>query len=129
MDPEATIGDLVGRLGDDGKRLLKGEVRLAKLERGEGIHEAGRGLLWMGVAFGFSVVALSGLTIGATVVLGRLFDALWLGALATAVVELAIGGWLLLSGLKTIRAPAYTLPQARQELALTARVVRSADAR
>src|SRR2546423_9989699 len=42
IDPDKGINDLVGQLGDDSKRLLADEVRLAKLETAESVSRAGR---------------------------------------------------------------------------------------
>jgi hypothetical protein len=41
-EPDATIGDLIRRLTDDSKRLVRDEVRLAKLEIGENLRADGR---------------------------------------------------------------------------------------
>ncbi|MGI8844542.1 MAG: phage holin family protein [Gemmatimonadaceae bacterium] len=120
IDPNATILDLVSRLGDDGKRLLGDEVRLAKLEVSESVHEAGRGMIWLGVSLAFAFVALTALTVGLSAMVGRvLTDSLWLGTLVTGVLWLAIGGLLVVSGISAFKTPSFTLAQTRRELVLT----------
>ena len=120
IDPNATILDLVSRLGDDGKRLLGDEVRLAKLEVSESVHTAGRGLIWLGVSLALAFVALTALTVGLSALIGRVFtDALWLGTLLTGVLWLVIGGLLVMRGVTAVKTPSYTLAQTRRELVLT----------
>ena len=129
IEPNATIGDLVSRLGDDGKRLLGDEVHLAKLEIGENVRVASRGLLWLGVALALSFVMLTALTVGLSAVIGLLTNALWLGTLLTAVLWLAVGGVLVKAGIGRLASPPYTLPQTRRELALTRDAITNADLR
>ena len=119
-DPDATIGDLIGRLTDDSKRLVSDEVRLAKLELGESVRTGAKGTLWFALAFGVSVVALVALTIFLAALIGRLANGnYWLGAIVTAVLELGLGGWLIKSGLSTFGEGSYTLGESRAELKAT----------
>ena len=130
IEPNATIGDLVSRLGDDGKRLLEDEVHLAKLEIGENVGVAARGMVWLGVALALSFVMLTALTVGLSAILGQLFaNALWLGTLLTAVLWLIVGGVLVKTGVGKLASPPYTLPQTRRELALTRDAIANADLR
>lgn len=130
IEPNATIGDLISRLGDDGKRLLGDEVHLAKLEVGENVRVAGRGMVWLGVGLALSFVMLTALTVGLSALLGNLvFDALWLGTLLTAVLWLIVGGVLVKSGVGKLSSPPYTLPETRRELALTRSAIANADRR
>jgi hypothetical protein len=118
-DPDATLGDLVGRLTDDGKRLISDEIRLAKLEMGESLRTGARGVLWLALAFGIGVVAMVAATVLLATGLGRLLGNAWAGTLLTAVVELAVGGMLVVRGLKAYRTPSYTLGETREELRRT----------
>lgn len=128
IEPNATIGDLVSRLGDDGKRLLGDEVRLAKIEVGENVKEAGRGLVWLGVALAFAFVALTALTVAVAALIGRVFtDALWFGTLLTGLLWLMIGGVLARRGVKSMGEPSYTLAQTRREIVLTRDAIARAD--
>ena len=63
IDPDAGIPDLIRRLVDDSRRLAGDEVRLAKIEMRQSAHEATRGGIWLGIAFGAGIVALIGLTV------------------------------------------------------------------
>ena len=123
-DGDSGVADLVRRLTDDSKRLVGDEIRLAKLEVREGLHTSARGAMWLAVAFGAAVVALTALTVLSSVLLGRLFGNLWAGTLVTGVLELAAGFLLLRHGLALYAKPSYTLEETRASLAETARWVK-----
>lgn len=117
IDPDKGVTDLVRELGDDSKRLLLNEVRLAKLEAAESMHGAGRGALWLGVAFGVGVVALVAATLFLATAIGRGVNGhYWIGALLTALIELALGLWLVKQGLKSFERAPYSLPDTRSGL-------------
>ena len=117
VDPDASLPDLVRRLTDDSKRLVRDEVRLAKLETRESLRQTARGALWLGLAFGAGVVALVALTVMLTSLIGRLADRhYWVGALVVGVLEL-VGALLLIKrGLGALKEPSYTLEESREEL-------------
>ena len=120
-DPETGIPDLIHRLTDDSKRLVTDEVRLAKIEAKDSLHRATKGVLWMALAFGVSVVMLVALTIFLATLIGRLANGhMWVGALVTGFVELGVGGYLIKRGFTTIAEPSYSLEQSRLALADTA---------
>ena len=120
-DTDVGIPDLIKRLTTDSKRLVTDEVQLAKLEARDSLHRATRGVLWMALAFGASVVMLVAVTILLTTLLGRLVNGhMWFGAIVTGVIELALGAWLLKRGLSAYAEPSYTLEQTRASLADTA---------
>jgi len=120
IDPEVGIPDLIRRLTDDSKRLVTDEVQLAKLEAKDSLHRAARGGIWLAVAFGVAVIMLVALTVFIATLIGRIAnDHMWVGALITGVVELAIGFWLLKRGLATYAKPSYTLEETRGSLADT----------
>jgi uncharacterized membrane protein YqjE len=119
-DPDTGIPDLIRRLTDDSKRLVTDEVQLAKLEAKESLHDAARGGMWLGLAFGVAIIALVALTVFVATLIGRLAsDHMWVGALVTGVVELALGFWLLKRGLSAYAKPSYTLEETRSSLADT----------
>ncbi len=128
VDPDVGIPDLVRRLSDDSKRLAADEVRLLKLEMKENVKRAGHGAMWLGVAFGFGVVAIVALTLLLATLIGRLASGhMWIGALVTGVVELVVGAWLLKRGLAAFAEPSYSLEATRHSLTETkdwAQVVR-----
>ena len=120
-DPETGIPDLIRRLTDDSKRLVTDEVSLAKIEAKESLHKATRGALWMSVALGVSVIAMVALTVFLVTLIGRIANGhMWVGALVTGVIELAIGAWLLKRGLTAYAEPSYSLEQTRHALKDTA---------
>ena len=120
-DPDPGIPDLIRRLTSDSKRLVTDEVQLAKIEAKESMHRATRGVLWLSLAFGAAVVMLVAVTLLLTSLLGRLVSGhMWVGALITGAIELAVGAWLLKKGLAAFREPSYSLEQTRASLAETA---------
>ena len=120
IDPDTGIPDLIRRLTDDSKRLVTDEVQLAKLEAKDSLHRATRGALWLGLAFGVSIIMLVALTVFVATLIGRIAnDHMWIGALVTGVIELALGFWLLKKGLSSYTKPSYTLEETRGSLADT----------
>jgi len=68
-----------------------------------------------------TIVMLVALTVFLVTLIGRLGNGhMWVGAIITGVLELAIGGWLLKRGLSTYAEPSYTLVQTREALTDTA---------
>ena len=117
IDPDKGVTDLVRQLGDDSKRLLADEVRLAKLETVESIHVAKRGAIWLGVAFAFGIVMVVAFTLFLATAIGRMANGhYWVGALVTAVVNLALGFLLVKRGLGAFREGPYSLPDTRAGL-------------
>lgn len=120
-DLDAGIPDLIRRLSDDSKRLVSDEVRLAKIEARDSLSRATRGVLWLALAFGVSVVMLVALTIFLVTLIGREVNGhMWVGAVVTGVLELGVGGYLIKRGLSAIAEPSYTLEASRLALADTA---------
>ena len=121
IDPEVGIPDLIRSLTDDSKRLVSDEVRLAKLEAKDSLHRAARGGIWMALALGVTIVMLVALTVFLVTLIGRLGNGhMWVGAIITGVLELAIGAWLLKRGISSYAEPSYTLVQTREALTDTA---------
>ena len=117
VDPDAGIPDLVRRLTDDSKRLVRDEVRLAKLETSGSIRQSLHASLWLGLAFGAGVVALVALTFLVATLLGRLIGHhYWAGALIVAAIELAAAMLLIRRGLRAMREPSYSFAETRDEL-------------
>ena len=120
IDPDKGLTDLVRQLADDSKRLVSDEVRLAKLETMDGVHRAGRGALWVGVAFGIAVVSLVAFTLAFATLFGRIANGhYWVGALLTAAFEIAVGLWLVQRGLRAYKQAPYTMPDTRATLKLS----------
>ena len=117
IDPDAGIPDLFRRLTDDSKRLVSDEVRLAKLEISESVHAGARGVLWLALAFGVGVVGMVGLTIFLVTAIGRLASGhMWVGAIATGVLELGLAALLVKKGIGSFGRPSYSMEQTRHSL-------------
>lgn len=117
VDPNTGIPDLISRLSDDSKRLVRDEVQLAKLELSESMKRSARGGMWLGVAFGFAVVGLVALTLLAATLIGRLAAGhMWVGALVTGVIELIVATVLIKRGVSTLGAPSYSLERTRKTI-------------
>lgn len=126
-DPDTGIPDLIRRLSHDSKRLVTSEVRLAKIEARDSLHRAARGVLWMSLAFGVSIVMLVALTLFLVTLIGRIANGhMWLGALVTGVLELGVGAYLVKRGLTTFAEPSYSLEDSRNALIDTAHWAASA---
>jgi len=126
IDPDAGIPDLIRQLGDDSKRLVADEVRLAKLEMKESVQQAGRGAVQLAVAFGVAVVMLVAITIFLATLIGRLAAGhMWVGALVTGLLELAAAALLFRRGLGKLHEPSYSLEDTRAALKDTAAWARS----
>jgi len=127
IDPNAGIPDLIRDLADDSKRLLVDEVQLAKLETKESVRRASKGALWMALAFGIGVVTLVALTLLLVTLIGRVARGhMWVGALATAVLELGVALWLFKRGFGVLKEPSYTLEETRESVKETASWARHA---
>lgn len=117
VDPNTGIPDLISRLSDDSKRLVRDEVQLAKLELSESMKRSARGGMWLGVAFGFAVVGLVALTLLAATLIGRLAAGhMWVGALVTGIIELIVATILIKRGVSTLGEPSYSLERTRKTI-------------
>ncbi len=117
VDPDIGIPDLISRLGDDSKRLLSDEVRLAKLEVKDNLKQGAKGVMWLGMAFGVAFVSIVAFTLFVATLIGRLVAGhMWLGAIVAAVLDLAIGAVMIKKGIAAYAAPSYTLEETRATL-------------
>jgi len=117
IDPDVGLPDLVTSLTDDSKRLVKDEVRLAKLEAAESARMAAKGGMWLGIAFGVGIVMLIALTIAVASGIGQVANGnMWLGALAVGAIEIGLGLWLIKRGLGSFSEPSYTFEETRAGL-------------
>jgi hypothetical protein len=117
IDPDVGIPDLISRLGDDSKRLLSDEVRLAKLELKDNLKQGAKGAMWLGIAFGVGIVGMVAFTIFIATLIGRLVDGhMWLGALVAAVLDLVLGIVMIKKGIAAYAAPSYTMKETRAAL-------------
>ena len=127
IDPNVGIPDLIRDLADDSKRLLGDEVQLAKLEMKESLKRGSKGALWMALAFGVGVITLVALTLLLITLIGRLVNGhMWVGALVTGVLELAVAAFLFKRGIGAFKEPSYTLEETREAARETTRWARHA---
>jgi hypothetical protein len=118
IDPDVGIPDLVHRLADDSKRLVKDEIRLGKLELADDVRRAGHGSLWLVASFGVGVLAMVSLTIMLIALVGRLSAGhMWAGALLIGAIEVVAGMMLVKRGKGAFGEPSYSLEQTREGLA------------
>ena len=121
-DPDAGIPDLIRNLADDSKRLVSDEMRLAKLEMSDSLHRAGRGGMWLGLAFGVGFVAMVAFTVLLSALIGRIANGnYWVGAIVTGLLELVVAVVLFRKGLGQVKEPSYTLEETRREAGKTVR--------
>jgi len=117
VDPNTGIPELISRLGDDSKRLVNDEVRLAKLEIRENIKKSSRDAMWLAVSFGVGVVAMMAFTLFVITLIGRVLNEhMWIGALTVGVVELGLGYFLIKRGLHAFKDESYSLEMTRESL-------------
>jgi hypothetical protein len=122
VDPKAGIPDLIRDLAEDSKRLLRDEVRLAKLETKDSVKRASKGALWMALAFGIGVVTLVALTLLLVTLIGQVANGhMWVGALITGALELGVALFLIKRGIGAFKEPSYTLEETREAVTETAR--------
>ena len=118
---ERPMSDLVRRLGDDGARLVRQEIRLAKLELQAKMAQLIRDLIGLSIAG--ALVGLGALALTATLilVLGRYVfgGEYWAGALIVGGVFLIVGGiWALAAarGMGKNLQPEATLESVRENV-------------
>jgi hypothetical protein len=117
-----SVGELVTSLTDDAKQLINAELRLAKIETSESVARAGRGSLWLAVAFGVLVVTLVAFTLFVATLIGRLARGHhWVGTIVVGLLELVLGAWFMVRGLGELRRAPFAMPETRAGL----RIVRS----
>ena len=117
VDPNTGIPELISRLGDDSKRLVGNEIRLAKLEMREHIKQSSKDVMWLAVAFGLGVIAMMAFTMFVITLVGRVLNGhMWIGALIVGVIELALGYALIKRGVHAFEDESYSLPMTRESL-------------
>lgn len=95
---EPTLGELITSLSDDFTKLIRNEIRLARVETMEAVSTASRGA---GMLAAGGMVAYAGLIlvlIALSILLGQALENYWLSTLIVGAVVLIIGAVLLFSG-------------------------------
>jgi hypothetical protein len=92
-------------------------VQLAKLEMSESVRQAGKGAVRLGIAFGIGIVALVAFTLLLATLIGRLVAGhMWVGAIVTGIIELALAMYLIQRGKAAFKEPSYTFHETREGL-------------
>jgi xanthine/uracil permease len=114
------VGDLLGDLGRQVSTLVRKEIDLARVEVTSSVGRASRGAAMAGAG---GVVLYAGLLVLLAAIVFGLIEAgldAWLAALIVAVVVLAIGGVLTMTGVKQIQttemAPKQTAETVRENV-------------
>ncbi len=118
---EPPLSDLVRRLGDDGARLVRQEISLAKLELQAKMAKLVRDLIGLSIAGTLAVLGGLALTATLILVLGRFVFGgdYWVGALIVGGVFLIVGGiWALAAarGIGKNLQPEATLDSVRENV-------------
>ncbi|MET1006464.1 MAG: phage holin family protein [Propionibacteriaceae bacterium] len=120
MADSPAVGDLIKDIQDDVKRLVQGEIELAKSELIPSAKKAGIGAGMFGGAGYFAINAATLLYVAAALGIYALGLSLWLSFLIVAVALLLIAGVLALIGLsnvKKVKGPDKTIAQAQTTVA------------
>lgn len=116
-DERRSIGRLVSQLSEQGARLVRAEIDLAKAELAASAKKAGIGIgLLVGAGF-FGFFAFATLVATAVLGLANAVDA-WLAALIVAVVLLVITGVLALLGKNQLQAGSPPVESTKENLKL-----------
>lgn len=102
-EPEASLGDLVGRITHDMGAMFRDHIELAKEETKAELKEAGAGAGLMGGAALAGWMAALMLTFAAGWGLAEILDSIWLGFLLVGVIWAAVAGGLWVSGRKEMQ--------------------------
>lgn len=99
-EPDASLGELVGRLSHDVGEMFRDHIELAKEETKAELKEASVGAGLMGGAALAGWMTALMLTIAAAWGLAEIFGSIWLGFLAIGLIWAVVAGVLWFSGRK-----------------------------
>lgn len=123
--PELSLGDVVGKLGDDLSALLSTQVEIAKIEIKQEVSKAARGA---GLITSGAVAALVGVLMLSMAAAWGIAEALdpWSGFLIVGAAWVVIAGVLAFSGKRQLGAvnatPQQTLDELRADQQLARRL-------
>lgn len=126
---DATTGQLLARLSEDVRGLVRSELQLARVEMTEKARETGVGVGMFGAAGIIALYGLGVLIATAILALALVLDA-WLAALIVGVVLVAIAGIAALVGRGRVKhaaplAPTETVDNVKQDVETVKRAARS----
>lgn len=116
---EPSLGELFRQLAQDSSLLIRQEVALAKAEMRENVRSAARSATLLAVGGAIAAVGTLVLSAFLVLLLGELLGNYWLSALIVGVLFLAVGGVMVSSNLKGLRAndlkPEQSLDSLRED--------------
>jgi F0F1-type ATP synthase membrane subunit c/vacuolar-type H+-ATPase subunit K len=90
---DESIGDLIGRLVEDGRSYAEAEIELVKAIAAYRAQRARRALVSLAIGWFLLVTSTSAVVLGAVLSLAQRLDAFWAGLIVG--IPLAAGGYLL----------------------------------
>lgn len=111
-DSRRGIGALLRDLAEGSSELVRGEVRLARLELGAAAGAAGRGTAFTAVGGVLLLLGTLAFVTGLVLLIGDQWlprDLYWLGALLFALITGGVAAWFALRG-RTLLSPAALAP-------------------
>ena len=112
------LGELIGDLYRDASELFRLEIELAKAEMSQKVSRVGKNVGFLLVG---GVVAYTGILAIVAGIIGvlALLVPVWLSALIVGIVIAAVGGFLVLKGIKTLQkeqaAPQKTIDTLKED--------------
>lgn len=122
--PEAGVGSLVSRIGDDLKTIAEDHVALARLELIEGLKEPLADAVAVLLGGMLAVFGLGLLSVAAVVALEPLIEPLWLRMVLMAIVYFVAGGALVRGYAKQLGKDTPSLKRTKREVERTATVIK-----
>ena len=101
VDPDKTIGELIGRIVEDGRDLVGAEVTLMRAKTMVEVRRYKKSAMLFGIAFVFAVAALVAFAVGMTLSLATVIGPL-LGGLAATILFLGIAAIIARMGVKRL---------------------------
>ena len=110
-DGRRTVGELLRDLADGSARLLRQEIRLARIEVGELLRGLGKGTAQVAVGGVMMLLGVMALLTGVILLIGDewLRDRYWLAALIVTVLLSAVAAWMARRG-TALLTPARLAP-------------------
>ncbi|MEO8333665.1 MAG: phage holin family protein [bacterium] len=112
-DSRRGVGELLRDLAEGSAELVRGEVRLARIEIGAMTRARGRGIAYVATGGVLIVLGVLAAFSGLVLLIGDQWlprDLYWLGALFAAIVAGAVAVWLLMRG-RAALAPSALAPR------------------
>ena len=113
-----SVGDLLGELYQGASQVISLEIELAKTELSQKASRVGKNVGFLAAGGAIAYAGFLALIFAIIAILAT-FMYTWLAALIVAIIVLAVGGALVMSGLKTLQqesvAPQRTLDTIKED--------------